>query len=64
MVPSLLSIMCNAIHPWPRKEIKLSTTVQANFITQHSGTSKILKSYRTVGCAEKYNKYINDTHKV
>ena len=47
-VPSLLSITYNTIHPWPRKETELSAAVQATLITQHSGTSKILKGDRTV----------------
>ena len=46
--PSLLSRTYNTIHPWPRKETELSATVQANLITQRSGTSKILVGDRTV----------------
>ena len=47
-VSSLLSITYNTIHPWPRKETKLSATLQAYLLTQHSGTSKILKGDHTV----------------
>ena len=56
-VPSLLSMIFNTNHPVPREETKLSAIVQAtfsvyvgfspmrsaNFTTQYSGTSEILK---------------------
>ena len=44
----MISITYSTIHQRPREEAGLSATIQANLMTQHSRTSKIITNDRTV----------------